>query len=248
MPEIWDMWAPSSWPSATDTPTNLRFGFEAVPSGSRPKSLAQILTDQIFADRARAALGQATTPPAPHLRFNFDTIGQTIFRSIGHCRLPLLPIWAQGIEESGDETTSPTQTFAGALCAPLDADEDGEVFSIWDSDTLVMNAGATIHPLGWSAEDAALLSASLAGITIFPGNEAQLPASVIVADKGAHRTNAFRGLRYVIVPNYPIFGGSGSGSGAGNFPNLSFQIRRRNDGGEPLEQESLAAEFLAGDA
>lgn len=207
-------------------------GYQTLPLGSSYRN---------WGDSGFTAATPA--PPAPHLRINFDTIGQTIVRSIGHCRLPLQIIWAQGIEESGDESVSPTQTFAGALCAPLDPDEDGEIFSIWDSDTLVMNAGASIHPIGWSAEDAALLSASLAGITIFPGDEAQIPASVISADKGASRTNAFRGIRYVIVPNYPIFGG-GSGGG-GQLPNLNFQVRRRNDGEEP-EQEGTAVEFLAG--
>ena len=198
-----------------------------------------------------AASAQAPAPTAPHLAINFDTIGQTIPVSIGHCRLQLRPIWAQGINESGDETVSSTQTFAGALCMPLDAAEDGELFSVWDSDTLIMSNGSALSPVGWSTANAALLAASLSAIQFFKGDEAQLPASLIVADKGASRTNAFRGLRYVIVPEYPISGASGGGGGG--LPSLSFEFRRTKDGEEPKEKNpdngkdtGDAVEFLSG--
>lgn len=187
---------------------------------------------------------QAPAPVAPHLRINFDTIGQTIYRTIGHCRLALRPIWAEGIVESGEETVSPTQTFAAALCAPIDPDENGEIFSVWDSDTLISIEGSVVAPVGWSDADVALLAASLAGITVYRGDEIQLPDARIVADKGASRTNAFRGLRYVVVPFYPISAGAGGG-GTGGLPNLSVGFRRTKDGGDP-EEPSDAVEFLAG--
>lgn len=71
---------------------------------------------------------QATVTP-PHYRITFDAIGQTIYRSIGHCRLPLRTIWAQGINWPGapEDVTSPTLTFAAALCAPFDPTETGQV-------------------------------------------------------------------------------------------------------------------------
>lgn len=185
----------------------------------------------------------APAPTAAHLRINFDTIGQTIPRSYGHCRLPLRPIWAEGIVASGDETISPTQTFAGALCMPLDAAEDGVFFQIWDSDTLVQSEGGIVIPDGWSTENAALLAASLAAIEYYPGNEIQAPASRIVADKGPNLTNAFRGMRYVIVPFYPIQARPGGGSGG--LPSLNFAFRRTNVPDEP-EESSEAVEFLAG--
>src|SRR5262245_5079234 len=37
------------------------------------------------------------TPPPVQSTFTFDTIGQTIVRSIGHCRLPLRYIWVKGV-------------------------------------------------------------------------------------------------------------------------------------------------------
>ncbi len=244
------------------TPSNLGFGQSAAPFpniqvqigsgrglGRGFRTFGPMSGGGGYGDGGGAVAPASSTGPAPvppHLRINFDTIGQTIVESIGHCRLPLRPIWAEGIVESGDETVSPTQTFAGALCAPIDPDEDGDIFSIWDSDKLVYNSGSVVSPLGWSDADVALLAASLSAITIYPGDEAQLPDSRIVADKGTARTNAFRGLRYVIVPFYPIFGGgSGSGSSAGGLPSLSVGFRRSTDGGEP-EESSDAIEFAPG--
>lgn len=179
--------------------------------------------------------------PAPaHFQYTFDTIGQVIFRSIGHCRLPLRTIWAQGINASGDTSISSTQTFAAALCAPIDPLEEGEIFAIWSGGSNIYNTSGVVTPDGWTPEDAALLATSLANVVIFPGDEAQLPASLIVADKGAERTNAFRGIRYLIFPDYPIGGGGGSG-----IPQLSVGWSRTNDGQEP-EQETAAVEFLPG--
>jgi hypothetical protein len=190
------------------------------------------------------ALTPAPTPP--QFLFTFDTIGQVILRSIGHCRLPLRTIWAQGVNESGDSSTSNTQTFAAALCAPIDPLEEGEIFAIWNGGSQVFNSGGVITPAGWTPADAALLAASLANVEIFPGDEAQLPASLIVADKGADKTNAFRGIRYLIFPNYPVNGGSGGGG----IPQLSVGWQRTNDGGDPTDdgkpKDFGAVEFLPG--
>ncbi|MCP1915903.1 hypothetical protein J2R96_008383 [Bradyrhizobium elkanii] len=189
------------------------------------------------------APGTGTTPAAlpPQALFSFDTIGQTIVRSIGHCRPALHPIWALGINESGDPAVSNTQTFAAALCAPIDPSEEGGVQSLWDGGSLIFGDGEALHPVGWSDADAALLAASLANMTYFPGDEAQLPADLIVADKGADKTNAFRGLRYIIFPNYPIGGGSGGGGGA-SLPKMSATFERTND----EDSDGAAVEFAAG--
>lgn len=183
--------------------------------------------------------GVTAAPTPPQFLFTFDTIGQVIFRSIGHCRLPLRTLWAQGINESGDVSVSNTQTFAAALCAPIDALEEGEIFAIWDGGSEVFNSTGAVTPAGWTPEDAALLATSLANVVIYPGDEAQLPASLIVADKGADKTNAFRGIRYLIFPDYPI----GGGGGGGGLPQLSVGWQRNNDGGTT---DSGAVEFLAG--
>ncbi len=117
---------------------------------------------------------------------------------------------------------------------PIDPDEEGEVFSVWDGGTLVQNEGGVVVPAGWTPEDAALLVASLAAIVIYPGNETQLPDPLIVADKGADKTNAFRGMRYIVIPDYPIAGNG--------LPQLSVGFRRTNE--QP--PDTGAVEFLAG--
>lgn len=210
-----------------------------IPIGPQPTLLDQLNNDQL--NNAQNTVGPAPTPP--QFQFSFDTIGQVIFRSIGHCRLPLRTIWAQGINESGDVSISNTQTFAAALCAPIDPLEEGEIFAIWAGGSAVFNSGGVVTPAGWSPADAALLATSIANVVIFPGDEAQLPASLIVADKGADKTNAFRGIRYLIFPDYPI-GGGGGGGGSG-LPQLSVGWLRTNDGGDPTD-EFGSVEFSSG--
>lgn len=205
-----------------------------IPIGPQTSSL-----DSLADTGASSGLTPAPTPP--QFQFTFDTIGQVIFRSIGHGRLPLRTLWAQGINESGDTSTSRTQTFAAAVCAPIDPREEGVIFAIWDGGSQTFNSGGVITPAGWTPEDAALLATSLANVVIFPGDEAQLPAALIVADKGADKTNAFRGIRYLIFPDYPI----GGGGGGGGIPQLSVGWLRTNDGEEP-EEDTGAVEFLPG--
>lgn len=166
---------------------------------------------------------QTPTGIPPQFQFVFDTIGQTIIRSIGHCRLPLRIIWAQGIEASGDTTTSSTISFAAALCAPIDPEETGSVVGLSAGGSVLYDSGGggIIVPDGMTPETAALLTAAINNIVIYPGDEAQEPAPLIVADKGADKTNAFRGIRYIIFPGWPLDAGIPS--------NLSIQWQRTNN-------------------
>jgi hypothetical protein len=184
--------------------------------------------------------GTSTAFVPPSFTITFDTIGQTIYRSIGHCRLPLRMIWAQGIIASGDTTVSPTLTFAAALCAPIDPSEEGQVAVIFNGNTAIYDpsAGGVIAPDGLSVENAAALVASLNAAVVYPGDEAQLPAPLIVADKGASLTNAFRGLRYIIFPLFPLAVNTGTG--------LSIQWTRTNDLSKSTTYTPAAVEFAAG--
>ncbi len=204
----------------------------------------QWLIDSTNAARASSSVASSSVsaaPTPPQYKFTFDTIGQVIFRSIGSCRLPLRTIWAEGINESGDTLVSNTLTFAAALCAPIDPDEEGQIFKIWDGGSVIYDTTGAVAPVGWSPADAALLAASIANIVIYPGTETQLPAPLIVADKGADKTNAFRGIRYIIFPDYPIGGGGGIGGGSG-IPQLSIGYERTN---APTDDDG-AVEFLPG--
>lgn len=176
----------------------------------------------------------------PSYQITFDTIGQTIYRSIGHCRLPLRMIWAQGIVASGSTTTSPTLTFAAALCAPIDPTEEGQVAVIFQGSNAIYDPdqGGIIAPDGLSVEDAAALANSLNNAVVYPGDEAQQPAPLIVADKGANLTNAFRGLRYIIFPLFPLKISMGTG--------LSVQWQRTNDIPSKTAYTPAAVEFAAG--
>ncbi len=192
---------------------------------------------------ANTPLSNTPSRPPPQYQFTFDTIGQVIFRSIGNCRLPLRTIWAQGINESGDVSISNTMTFAAALCAPIDPDEEGFGATLWAGGSIIYDSGGVVIPPGWTPADAALLATSLANLVIYPGNETQLPADLIVADKGADKTNAFRGIRYIIFPDYPIGGGSSGGGGTGaGIPQLSVEFQRTN---APADDDG-AVEFLPG--
>lgn len=205
----------------------VNYGFGRVPIGNPAAAFANLVG-------AQASSGVTSSPAPPQFQFTFDTIGQVIFRSIGTCRLPLRTIWAQGVSESGDSAVSNTQTFASAVCSPIDIDEEGEITSFWDGGSLIYNSGAAVIPAGWTPADAALLAAALASVETFPGNESQLPAATIVADKGADRTNAFRHIRYFIFHDYPIRDGG--------IPQLSTLFTRTT--AEPTDR--VAVEFLAG--
>ncbi len=150
---------------------------------------------------------QAPTGVAPHMQFSFDTIGQTIFRSVGHCRLPLRTLWVQGIQNEGDMLPegATSYTFAAALCAPFDPTETGDFFQLYDGNSLIFDQDSGIlPPVDWAPSDQELLITALTAATFYPGDEAQLPDPLILADRGAEIANAFRGLRYVVIPGYPL--------------------------------------------
>lgn len=138
-------------------------------------------------------------------QFNFDTIGQTIPRSIGHVPLPMRLIWVLGVEQSGAEITVPTFTAAWALCRPIDPTEEGIVAAIFSGGQTIYdpNQGGVVIPDGMDDATATALKDALEASVIYPGDENQEPAPLIVSDKG-EQTPAFRGLRYIIIPGMPV--------------------------------------------
>lgn len=197
--------------------------------------------DESFVDPAQSSANglvgsQYPTAAAPQYRFVFDTIGQTIFRTIGHCRTPMRIIWAQGIEASDDTITSSTISFAAAICAPIDPDEEGTIVGISAGGVALFDSSGVTVPDGMTDETAALLNASINNAIVYPGDEAQEPAPLIVADKGATVTNAFRGIRYIIFPDWPLDAGLPS--------NMAIQWERTNDI-SPSYTASGAVEFVS---
>lgn len=148
-------------------------------------------------------------PGPPHLTFTVDTVGQTIPRTIGLCRLPLKIIWIGPVQQIGEAPPNgiTTMTFAAALCQPFDPFEGGAPIGIWDGVDLIFDPaqdGAVIPDSWTDPEISAALLASLSTVRIYPGTESQEPDPLIVADKGASFTPAFRGLRYIVFENYPV--------------------------------------------
>lgn len=209
-----------------------------VPTVSGGAALVAMY-DESFVDPAQSSAAdgmvgsQSPTGVAPQYRFVFDTIGQTIFRTIGHCRTPMRIIWAQGIEASDDTVTSSTISFAAAICAPIDPDEEGTIVGISAGGTALFDSSGVTVPDGMTDETAALLTASINNAIVYPGDEAQEPAPLIVADKGASVTNAFRGIRYILFPDWPLDAGLPS--------NMALRWERTND--ITLDYSSAAVEF-----
>ncbi len=145
-------------------------------------------------------------------------------------------------------TPAPTITFAAALSHPLDPEELGDVVAFFDgaTQTFSLDDGGLVLPPDWSITNQEQLANSLSGAIIYPGTEGQQTAPLIVADKGASITNAFRGLRYIILQDYPIVGSGGTA-----LPRLSVVFRRTNLLPRPTgpgATNATAVTFAAGSA
>lgn len=203
-----------------------------------------VATKQVSTNPGIPLVPPAPTPIPVQYTFSFDTIGQTIVRTIGHCRLPMRLIWAQGINQSGDSVTSTTISFAAALCSPIDPTEQGTISGILIGSTALFDGTSPVIPEAATQLEADLLSNSLNNAIIYPGDEEQEPCPLIVADKGSDVTNAFRGIRYIVLENWPLTVGGLSLSPS----NLSAEWTRTNTISNPHTPTytSAAVEFLSG--
>lgn len=191
------------------------------------------------------SLPSSVTPIAPQMVITFDTIGQIIYSTLGHARMPFRYLWVQGVNASGDIITGNTITFAAALCAPIDPLEEGFAATIYDGSQAVYDAvNGITPPVNWDPVRQALLIASLATAVVYPGTEGQDPDPTILSDKGIHLVSANRGIRYIVIQAYP----------ATSLPNLSVVWNRGtpNDPGtkgkKPKPSTGIAVEFAPGSA
>jgi hypothetical protein len=190
------------------------------------------------------SLPNVTTPLAPQMVITFDTIGQLIYAALGHGRFPFRYLWVQGVSASGDVVSGDTITFAAALCAPLDPLEEGDTLSIFDGAVAVFNVvNGITPPTGWDPIRQALLIASLATAVIYPGTEGQDPDPTILADKGPSLVSANRGIRYIVLQDYP----------ANALPSLSVVWDRSNPNDPGIKgkkkkkkDDGVAVEFAPG--
>ncbi len=156
-----------------------------------------------------------------------STIGYSAVYTYQGADSGLPPIGLGDIPSAGTGTgvPAPTITFAAALCAPIDPEEIGNITAVFDGSTQTysLDQGGLTLPPDWTVTQQQQLAASLGNAIVYPGTEGQEPAALIVADRGANVTNAFRGLRYIIFIDYPIVGSGGSA-----LPRLSIVWRRTN--------------------
>jgi len=123
----------------------------------------------------------APAPAEPSQQITFDTMGQVITRSIGHCRLPFKLIWVQGITFSGEVIGSafPTNADAPAGSNVLSFDQVPSYFNVNDSVTLptaILPAGTRVT--GFTSTQ----------IFLSNGLTTDLPAGSIVTFGGAPST------------------------------------------------------------
>jgi hypothetical protein len=182
-----------------------------------------------------APLATPTKAPVPaQTRFTFDTIGQEIYRSIGDVRLPARIIWLNGITTYGQSVLANTTiSFAAALCAPFDPAEELFVAAVMLGGEIIFDSqtGVIVPPTLTDPTVIAQMTAALGGMIVYRGTEGQLPDPSILADRGVAVTPAFRGMRYVVVPDWPV---------ALPLNNMSFIFTRTSPGAQGQAPTSVA--------
>lgn len=164
-------------------------------------------------------LGGALDPPkgkntsGPRLNdltVQTSTYGATIPRLYGTCAINGNIFWLKGnkIDEipvkkktggkGGSKATNTTwaayATFAVGICkGPITG-----VRRIWLKGELFYDAGSS------DASTIAASNAAAEGFTLYLGTDTQMPDPMIVADKGAGDTPAYRGLAYIVFTNLAL--------------------------------------------
>lgn len=145
---------------------------------------------------------------SPQYHFTFDTIGQTIYRVIGSVLVPLRLLWVQGVTSAEQTLTEETVTIAGSMGSPIDPLELGRIDGFYLGKNLVYDKDiGMIIPVQMDPVVGSLLTFSITNALIYSGDEFQDPCSLIVEDRGETITNAFRGIRYILLPSYPAMAG-----------------------------------------
>jgi len=130
--------------------------------------------------------------------------------SVGHARLAGNIIWAKATEETkttttqrggakggksrGGSVTQTTYTYAGTFAVAFCQGPVTAVIRIWANNRLIYDAS--------TGADA--MQTEELRFRFYPGDEAQLPDSLIEADQGAGNVPAFRGLCYLVFDHLPL--------------------------------------------
>ena len=144
------------------------------------------------------------------LTVSTSTYGNVIPFGVGHARLAGNIIWAKAIEETkttttqrgggkggkarGGSVTQTTYTYAGTFAVAFCQGPVAAVIRIWANNTLVYDASTGTDSMQTEG----------LRFRFYPGDEAQLPDSLIEADQGAGNVPAFRGLCYLVFDHLPL--------------------------------------------
>ncbi len=144
------------------------------------------------------------------LTVSTSTYGNVIPFGVGHARLAGNVIWAKAIEETkttttqrgggkggksrGGSVTQTTYTYAGTFAVAFCEGPVAAVIRIWANNTLIYDASTGTDSMQTEG----------LRFRFYPGDEAQLPDSLIEADQGAGNVPAFRGLCYLVFDHLPL--------------------------------------------
>jgi hypothetical protein len=169
-----------------------------------------------------ASAGPSGAAVAPNLQGSFNPLGSVIPYMQGHIRVLGKIVWGQALEIGVPGDIPANESFAVAFGYPLDPNEWQwiGVTAIWFNGVKVFGGDNDLPGLNW---------------TFYPGKESQPVDPLILADKGAARTSAFRGMRLIVFNQAPL-----SASG-GALPEVSAEFGPTKDAPSPT---ILVADFI----
>jgi len=153
------------------------------------------------------------------LQITSSTFGQVRPICYGTVRLAGNIIWALPITEvkttehhgkgGGKGANSTTYTYFGTYALALCEGTVEKVLRIWADNKIVYDA---------TASDSQLIRTEGFNFRFYPGNDSQLPDSIIEADKGVGNVPAYRGTCYLVFDNIPLL------NYGNRLPNLTVEI------------------------
>ncbi|HEX2843308.1 baseplate multidomain protein megatron [Hyphomicrobium sp.] len=191
-----------------------------------------------FIDNALfGASGQPRSVQGPrltNLHVTASTEGAPIPRLYGRARLGGQIIWADEIRERIVTSRAGGSAKGGGSASAQDAETTEYQYS---ASFAVALAEGRISGIGRVWADGAEINLSRVTHRLYRGTETQLPDSAIVADKGAGRAPAYRGVAYIVFEDMPL-------APYGNrIPQLSFEVHRAV---EPFGEEIKGVVMIPG--
>ncbi|WP_210340492.1 phage tail protein [Bradyrhizobium sp. CCBAU 51753] len=142
--------------------------------------------------------------------------------AMGNVRLAGQPIWDGGIEATATAGASSFVSMCCAYCEPIDVAEPIRIQRMWANSTLFYDysAGGVITVANLSPEDQQALADCVSTMEFHAGGPGELPSPIMEEFLGAGNVPAYRGLRTIVFPNFPMAIANNA------VPNISVEFRR----------------------